>query len=70
MNLLDNIEPDGGGEDGREREGAGALTLGGEDRDGWSSGHFLILMLVTSNRRLERVTYKDLDLTVKERAPY
>lgn len=44
VNLLDDIEPDGGGEDGREGERAGALTLSGEDRDGWSSGHFLELI--------------------------
>jgi hypothetical protein len=40
VDLLNNIKPDGGGEDSGQGKRAGALTLGGEDGDGRSSGHF------------------------------
>jgi len=40
VDLLDDIEPDGRGEDSWEGKGAGALALGGEDGNGRSCGHF------------------------------
>lgn len=43
MDLLDDVEPDGGGEDGGEGEGARGLAGGRPDGDGGTSGHFEVL---------------------------
>lgn len=40
VHLLDDVQSDGGGEDGREGERARRLALGGPDGNGGSGSHF------------------------------
>lgn len=48
VDLLDDIEPDGSGEDGREGERAGRLSLGGPDGDGGTGGHLCMCCCLSS----------------------
>lgn len=43
MDLLDDVKPDGSGEDGGEGERARGLAGGRPDGDGGTSGHFNVL---------------------------
>lgn len=43
VNLLNNVQPDGGGEDRGQSQGSRGLSVAGVDSDGGTSGHFWCL---------------------------